>query len=172
MTEFKELLEYSQINKNKDVKGENIFRHLLMAYKIKYQRQVIIGRFIVDFLLGDRNLIIEIDGEYHCNKKEYDEYRENWLKKKGFQILRFTDNQVINNSKFCIEQVLHSPSSFKKYYKIKNKIKLLNNLNLKKYKSEHKKIIKNIDFNCKDEYLGLTKEEYESYKEMIDLDYT
>lgn len=43
------------------------------------------------------NLVIEIDGSSHNQKKGYDEVRDNYLKQIGIQTLRFTNDEVLNN---------------------------------------------------------------------------
>jgi very-short-patch-repair endonuclease len=48
-------------------------------HKIDFDRQRIIGNFIVDFYIKTLGLIIEIDGESHGNKDDYDEKREDYL---------------------------------------------------------------------------------------------
>ncbi len=66
---------------------------------VKFRRQHTIDDFIVDFISLKNNLVIEIDGEYHLEKeqKEYDEMRTQILQEKGFKVIRFTNNDVLNN---------------------------------------------------------------------------
>ena len=54
----------------------------------KFRRQAVIGRYIVDFVYFERQLILEVDGGQHAQKEE-DKVRDQWLKKQGFTILRF-----------------------------------------------------------------------------------
>ena len=56
---------------------------------VKFKRQRPIKYFIVDFFAQEIGLIIEIDGNSHYQKAEYDEYRQNELRKLGYHILRF-----------------------------------------------------------------------------------
>ena len=64
---------------------------------MRVRRQHSIGNFIVDFYCARRKLIIEIDGKYHEDPTValYDEYREAWLREQGFEIIRFTNEQVL-----------------------------------------------------------------------------
>lgn len=66
---------------------------------VSFRRQHIIGAYIVDFICLAKQLIIEIDGEYHRTKEqmEYDLVRENYLKERGYTILRFNNEQVIGD---------------------------------------------------------------------------
>ena len=71
---------------------------------MKFRRQHPIDIFIADFYCHERKLIIELDGDYHdsMEQKEYDEGRSYELREKGFTILRFRNEAVIND----IEKVL------------------------------------------------------------------
>ena len=61
----------------------------------KFIRQKPIGNYIVDFYSRELELVIEIDGRSHDDKKfDYDLRREGDLKKKGLNVLRFTDQDV------------------------------------------------------------------------------
>ncbi len=73
----------------------------------KFRRQHIIGEFIVDFVCMEDQLVIEVDGAYHKNRQQEieDKLRENILKEYGYQILRFTNEEVINNPDAVIERI-------------------------------------------------------------------
>lgn len=126
MRKISELRKFSKRNKNRDVPGENILRKALLGFKIHYQRQKVIVKYIVDFYLPKRNLIIEVDGAYHAGCKEYDEMRQKDLERYGFKVLRFTDYQVENDINFCIEQILLESETRKKYKFCKVLLKNLN----------------------------------------------
>ena len=79
----------------------------------KFKRQVPIDKYIVDFLCTDTNLIIELDGSQHLNdRKQYDVERDNYLKQKGYRIIRILDNELknIDNVLEYIRQNIDSPS--------------------------------------------------------------
>ena len=68
-------------------------------YGLKFKRQVPIGNYIVDFVCELHNIIIELDGGQH-NKEiniKNDEQRSEFLKSKGYNILRFWNNDIDNN---------------------------------------------------------------------------
>ena len=69
---------------------------------IKFRRQHSIDRFIVDFYAREPRLIIEVDGPIHETQKEYDSLRQSMLEELGYRVLRFTNDQVLQN----IEQVI------------------------------------------------------------------
>ena len=66
---------------------------------LKFRRQHPIGRFIVDFYCHKYKLVIELDGRIHNLREvaENDINREAELKDFGLHILRFTNEQVIND---------------------------------------------------------------------------
>jgi len=61
----------------------------------KFRRQQPIGKYIVDFVCFEKKLIVEVDGGQHNEQVIYDSERNEWLKKQGFRILRFWNNQVL-----------------------------------------------------------------------------
>jgi hypothetical protein len=65
------------------------------------------GRYIVDFACLERKIVIELDGGQHAEleRKEYDRERDNWLKKEGYRILRFWDNEVLTNINGILEVI-------------------------------------------------------------------
>lgn len=71
----------------------------------KFKRQKPIGPYIVDFVCLERQLVIELDGGQHANRCEYDERRDAWLQARGFRILRFWNNQVLNQLEGVLEVI-------------------------------------------------------------------
>ncbi len=63
---------------------------------VRFLRQRSIDHFIVDFFAPNLGLIIEIDGSSHYSKPEYDFFRQEKLKELGFDILRFSEGEVLN----------------------------------------------------------------------------
>jgi very-short-patch-repair endonuclease len=63
---------------------------------VRFLRQRSIDHFIVDFFAPNLDLIIEIDGSSHYSKPEYDFFRQEKLKELGFDILRFSEGEVLN----------------------------------------------------------------------------
>jgi isoleucyl-tRNA synthetase len=65
----------------------------------KFRRQHVIDEFIVDFICIDSKLIIEVDGGYHQRPdvKEADELRTSILEDLGYRVIRFSNEEVINN---------------------------------------------------------------------------
>ncbi|MBK7379111.1 MAG: methionine synthase [Ignavibacteriales bacterium] len=102
------LKEFANKNKNNPTEAEQMLWELLKDRKLKgfkFRRQHIIGKYIADFVCIPQNLIIEIDGLIHQlpENQESDEIRTQWLESLGFRVIRFTNEQVLNNP----EKVLH-----------------------------------------------------------------
>lgn len=76
----------------------------LIGYK--FRRQEVIGSHIVDFVCFKERLIIELDGGRHVNRKGYDDERTADLNKRGFRIVRFWDNQVLQDRESVLNAIL------------------------------------------------------------------
>jgi very-short-patch-repair endonuclease len=63
----------------------------------KFRRQVPIGRFFADFACVERRLVIELDGSQHAEELDYDAARTGVLEACGWTVLRFWNNQVLEN---------------------------------------------------------------------------
>jgi very-short-patch-repair endonuclease len=61
----------------------------------KFKRQVGVGPFIADFYCWEAKLIVEVDGAQHAERTRYDIDRTAYLKREGYRVLRFWNNQVI-----------------------------------------------------------------------------
>jgi len=90
--------------------AEKILWNKLRAKKFldyKFRRQVPIGRYIVDFLCVQQKLIIEIDGDSHYQDgaQEYDKKRDAYLLSQGFQVLRVSNRQTLNDSEAVFRQI-------------------------------------------------------------------
>jgi very-short-patch-repair endonuclease len=62
-----------------------------------FDRQRPIGNFIVDFYCKELSLAIEIDGDTHIYRYDYDDERQSSLEKLGIHFLRFEDIEVKKN---------------------------------------------------------------------------
>jgi very-short-patch-repair endonuclease len=63
----------------------------------RFRRQVPIDRFFADFACLERRLIVELDGGQHADELEYDAARTEALEACGWTVLRFWNNQVLEN---------------------------------------------------------------------------
>jgi very-short-patch-repair endonuclease len=91
MTDAERIL-WSRV-KNKQVSG----------YKFRSQHPI--GRYILDFYCHEKLLAVEIDGDIHEIKKDYDNYRDEFLKSMGIRTLRFDNREVIQDVELVISRI-------------------------------------------------------------------
>jgi very-short-patch-repair endonuclease len=74
---------------------------------LQVYRQRIIGDYIVDFYCPKANLIVELDGGQHYSSEgiQRDAIRDEYLKSRGFTVLRFSDREVFENLEGVIEKI-------------------------------------------------------------------
>jgi adenine-specific DNA-methyltransferase len=63
------------------------------------RQHVVLGRFIADFNCASARLCIEVDGDTHAqpDQVEYDAARTRLLEGAGFQVIRFSNGEVVRN---------------------------------------------------------------------------
>ena len=72
----------------------------------RFRRQTPVGQYIVDFVCFERKLVVEIDGGHHQKQSRYDDERTNWLESEGFRVLRFWNNQVLEEMDSVLDAIL------------------------------------------------------------------
>ncbi len=84
-----------------------LWRHLRhrQLHGIKFRRQHPIGRHIVDFVCLDARLVVEIDGGQHSDQTAHDANRTRGLQLRGYQVLRFWNNEVLDNLAGVVETI-------------------------------------------------------------------
>ena len=95
------LKEFARENRRKMTLSETILWEQLrqLPSTFHFRRQHIIGDFIVDFVCLEQSLIIEVDGGYHSEPQQIEDdlFRTEKLKKYGFTVLRFKNEQITDN---------------------------------------------------------------------------
>ncbi|MCG8016948.1 MAG: endonuclease domain-containing protein [Candidatus Thiodiazotropha sp. 'RUGA'] len=84
-----------------------LWKHL-RAHRLsdqKFRRQQPLGPYIVDFIHFGEKLIIECDGGQH-NQSATDRKRDAWLNQQGFQVLRFWNHDILNNTESVLTEIL------------------------------------------------------------------
>jgi len=111
-TIWETLKSYGRANRKKQTEAEGVVWQRIRNNKlgVKVRRQHAIEGYIVDFALLQVNLVIEIDGEYHneAEQKIFDEIRTKCLNSVGLSLLRFTNDEVLND----IESVINKIKTF------------------------------------------------------------
>lgn len=75
---------------------------------VTFRRQHAIGIYIPDFCSPKAKLIIEMDGSQHLEQEEYDEERTKYLKSQGYKVIRFWNNQVMNDIEGVIKAIIYA----------------------------------------------------------------
>jgi very-short-patch-repair endonuclease len=76
--------------------------------RLKFVRQLPIGGYIVDFACREKNLIVELDGESHATSGEYDLKRQHLLERSGWRVIRFGNDDVLNNLEGVLTGIVKS----------------------------------------------------------------
>ena len=72
----------------------------------KFRRQQPIGKYIVDFACFEKRLIVEVDGGQHCERAAYDSERTAWLESRGFRVLRFWNDEVLQDIEIVLDLIV------------------------------------------------------------------
>jgi crossover junction endodeoxyribonuclease RuvC len=76
--------------------------------ELKFRRQEPILGFTADFVCHERKLVIEIDGGQHDKQRDQDARRTRLLEQAGFRVLRFWNNDVLENIDGVLETIRNS----------------------------------------------------------------
>lgn len=102
---YKDFLKpYSQENRIKLTKPERLFWYLCLnkdKTRYRFVRQKPLLQFILDFYCAKLKLAIEIDGDTHQDRYEYDAKRTKLLERLYIKVIRFSNEQVLSNTESC-----------------------------------------------------------------------
>jgi len=95
------------LRKNQTDVEQLVWKHLRnrQLYNYKFRRQFPIEPYIADFVCLDLKLIIELDGGQHASQIDYDNQRSLFLEQRGFKVIRFWNNDVIENTVGVLEAI-------------------------------------------------------------------
>ena len=84
-----------------------LWRHLKNSQLegVKFRRQQPIETYIADFISFDKKIVIELDGGQHAENNDYDMHRDACFIANGFTVLRFWNNDVIENIEGVLEVI-------------------------------------------------------------------
>ena len=112
----RELSDRARQMRKEDTKAEKAAWELLRDRRtlgLKFRRQVLIDRYIVDFYCPEIRLIIEIDGGVHdrTEQAKWDEIRDARLAELGYRMLHVRNEDVLNDPERFTERIRsHHPS--------------------------------------------------------------
>ena len=95
------LKEFAHKNKQFATEAESLlWQHIrTKRLAVKFNRQHIIGDYIVDFACIEKNLVVEVDGGYHSEYEQIkkDELRTERLNGMGFNVIRFSNEEILGD---------------------------------------------------------------------------
>ena len=105
------LKKFVEEHRSTPTEAENLLWQVVRGKKLdsfKFRRQHIIGTYIADFVCLSQKLIVEVDGLIHeiPENKLSDAERTAELNKFGFEVLRFTNDDVINQTDYVLNAIL------------------------------------------------------------------
>jgi very-short-patch-repair endonuclease len=71
----------------------------------RFRRQLPMGPYVVDLVCLKARLVIEVDGGQHAQQSDRDDRRTAWLASRGFKVLRFWDNDVLQQTDGVVEVI-------------------------------------------------------------------
>jgi len=118
MPYYSDLTKRARKNRKSQTEAEaTLWNKLLRTRKLnghKFTRQKPIHKYILDFYCSKLSLGIEVDGNSHKDKQDYDKMRTHLLNGFGINIIRFSNEDVIN----CIDEVRERLMDYIKRMKI------------------------------------------------------
>ena len=86
----------AELRKNATPQENKLWYEFLRNYNYRFNRQRIIGNYIVDFYCDRAKLVIEIDGSQHYYTKNIDDDKERtaYLNSLGIEVIRFANNEI------------------------------------------------------------------------------
>ena len=110
-----ELSSYARKNRESGNMAEIAFWlqiHKKSFHGLDFDRQKIIGNYIVDFYVKRLGLVVEIDGGSHNEKEDYDSQRDDFFEELGLKVFHTTDYDVLQH----VDLVLEDLSNFIVYH--------------------------------------------------------
>ena len=113
----KEIFQYAEALRKNMTAAEKIIWERLCKNQlgVRIRRQHPVWKFIADFYCHELKLVIEIDGGIHLSSenKEYDISRNITLNELGMEIIRFTNDQAINETEKVIGEIKRTIETLK-----------------------------------------------------------
>ena len=88
--------------RNRRLDGKKFTRQYVINYILDGKERF----FVADFYCAEKRLVVEIDGAYHDDRKEYDKFRDSIIKSKGMRVIRFSNTEVENNLQDVLEKII------------------------------------------------------------------
>jgi very-short-patch-repair endonuclease len=103
------LLDFARVMRHEPAPAEQKLWRCLRDRQLngfKFRRQVAVGTYIADFYCAACRLVVELDGDSHSDRKQYDEKRTAELEHEGLAVLRFVNTDVFDHLDSVLEAIL------------------------------------------------------------------
>jgi very-short-patch-repair endonuclease len=102
-------MSYASRLRNNQTDAEKRLWHVLRNRRLaglKFRRQFSFPPYIVDFVCLEHRIIVEVDGGQHAENVAYDSERTQFLEGQGYRVLRFWNNDVLENTEEVLNGIL------------------------------------------------------------------
>jgi len=105
-----------QLRKEMTKEERHLWYDFLRTYPIRFTRQKVLGKYIVDFYCAGAKLVVELDGSQHYeeNNIQKDLERTSFLEGYGLKVIRIPNNEVNANFRAVCEYIDHTVRQFTK----------------------------------------------------------
>jgi very-short-patch-repair endonuclease len=88
--------------RNRQINNRKFYRQYVIKIELEDRSE---RHFFPDFYCHECRLVVEIDGRIHEKKKEYDEFRESFIKSMDLKVIRFTNDEVENDLENVLSRI-------------------------------------------------------------------
>lgn len=98
------------LRKNMTKEEKRLWYDFLRTLPVTVHRQKVIQKYVVDFYIADKGIVIELDGSQHYDPegKAKDKERDEYLKNLGFTVLRYSNYDILKHFDKVCEEILLS----------------------------------------------------------------
>ena len=96
-----------QLRKEMTKEERHLWYDFLRSYPVRFSRQKVLGKYIVDFYSAEAKLVIELDGSQHYENDNIskDAERMAFLESNGLKVIRIPNNEVNTNFRSVCEYI-------------------------------------------------------------------
>ena len=104
------------LRKNMTKEERKLWYQFLRTLDIPVKRQFVIGKYIVDFCMQSKGIVIELDGSQHFEEPgiQNDLERDSFLTEQGYTVLRYANNEINQNFHSVCDDILMNLNRFDK----------------------------------------------------------
>ena len=104
----KQLVPFAkQLRKEMTKEERHLWYDFLRSYPVRFSRQKVLGKYIVDFYSAEAKIVIELDGSQHYEDQniKQDAERTSFLERYGLTVIRIPNNEVNTNFRSVCEYI-------------------------------------------------------------------